>query len=119
MPGGSGTIDFALEGVDVHSSARYRLLGDGASPTSASPDGVYLLGLQLSISSGDKGPSDPFFFVLHKNAAADVATAVASLNIDPARVQVIVPEPCSVLLSGLAAAAFAVRGRARKAKTAS
>jgi hypothetical protein len=114
IPGGAGTIAFAVDEQDAHSTARYRLLGDGASPTSASPDGVYLLGLQLSISPGDKAPSAPFFFVLHKNAAADVATAVASLNIDPARVQVIVPEPCSVLLSCLATAVLAVS--ARKAK---
>lgn len=89
--------------AEAHSSLRWALLGDGSSPTSSSPDGVYLLSLQLSSTQNGLASSDPYYFVLHKNAApSDVAAAVASLGFAPELVQA-VPEPATaaMLLLGL------------------
>jgi hypothetical protein len=115
IPGGAGTITFAVEEAEVHSTVRYRMLGDGVSPTSALPDGIYLASLQLLVTSNDKTPSDPFYFVLHKNAAADIAEAVESLNFAPNLVQFVVPEPGAVTLASAALALVASVGRRRKA----
>ncbi|MFO0912630.1 MAG: hypothetical protein U0795_06720 [Pirellulales bacterium] len=99
-------LNYGDEGTEMHNSLRYVLLGDGSSPTSASPDGVYLLTLQLSSTQTNVTASDPYFFVLSKNAsAADVALAVESLGVPADRIQV-VPEPALtsvVLLGGLLA----------------
>jgi hypothetical protein len=114
MPGGAGVISFTAEQGEVHSTARYRLFDDSAALPAAPLDGVYLVSLQLAISSADKAPSDPFFFVLHKNAAADVPAAIASLNVSPDRVQTIVPEPSSAALACLGLAALFVGGRRRR-----
>ena len=66
----------------AHSGASFRLLGDGISPTAPSDDGVYLLSMTYSSSQVGLNDSDPFYFVLHKNASAtDVAAAVNSLNV--------------------------------------
>jgi hypothetical protein len=115
VPGGAGTIGFAAEEEEAHSSVRYRMLGDGVSPTSPLPGGVYLASLQLLISSNDKAPSDPFYFVLNKNAAADVPAAIESLNFAPSLVQFVVPEPSAAALAGAAVAMFAAIGGRRKA----
>jgi hypothetical protein len=89
--------------ANAHSSLRFALLGDGQSPSSASPDGVYLLTLQVSSTQSGLASSDPYYFVLHKNApASDVMAAVAGLGVEASLVQ-FVPEP-----SGLATAAAAV-----------
>jgi hypothetical protein len=99
--------------AEAHSSLRWALLGDGASPTSASPDGVYLLGLQLSSTQVGLAPSDPYYLVLHKNASpSDVAAAVASLGFAPELVQA-VPEPATaaMMLLGLAGGIGAARSR--------
>jgi hypothetical protein len=108
-------VDFVADGAEAHSTMRFRLLGDGVSPLASSPDGVYLVGLQLSSTQAGMAPSDPFYFVLHKNAdRTTVESAVASLNVDPALVQ-FVPEPASVGLAafGLAGALAAIRLRRR------
>jgi hypothetical protein len=93
-------VNYALEGSDVHNTTRFRLLGDGASPTSTSADGVYLAKLQFTTNQTDMVDSDPFYFVMHKNASRSaVDAAVASLGVAPNLVQ-FVPEPAS---SGLVA----------------
>lgn len=93
-------------GDEAHATARYRLLGNGADPTSSSPDGVFLASLQLSSSQAGLAPSDEFYFVLHKNSSyADVAAAVDALGVAPGDVQMI-PEPSSWLLAAVAVAGF-------------
>jgi hypothetical protein len=93
------------EAAEVHGSFRFALLGDGASPTSSSPDGVYLLSLQVTSTQAGITPSDPYFFVLNKNALwSTVKTAVGSLGIAPSLQQWTAPEPgaCVSLLVGAA-----------------
>lgn len=93
--------NYGSEGAEVHGSIRWALLGDGVSPTSAGPDGVYLLKLQTFSTQDGLAPSDPYYFVLNKNASSEaVAAAVASLGIAPGLVQV-VPEPSAVLMLAL------------------
>jgi hypothetical protein len=90
-------------GADAHSSLQFALLGNGSSPTTASPDGVYLLGLQASSSQSGLNPSDPYFFVLYKNAPmSQVVAAVHSLGMTPSSVQWVVPEPTCVTLAAFA-----------------
>jgi hypothetical protein len=85
---------YGTEGAEVHNSVRFALLGDGASPTSSSPDGVYLLNLQISSTQAGLSPSDPYYFVLYKNAVAgDVSAAVRSLGYAASAVQWVTPEP--------------------------
>jgi hypothetical protein len=98
---------------EAHASLRWALLGDGTSPTSAAPDGVYLLKLQLSSTQDGLAPSDPYYFVLHKNASTGaVAAAVNSLGFAPGLVQV-VPEPLAGMLAmiGIVGASFITRRR--------
>ncbi|MCI0379100.1 MAG: PEP-CTERM sorting domain-containing protein [Gemmataceae bacterium] len=88
----------ATYNAEVHNSIRYGLLGDGSSPTSASPDGVYLVSFQLTSTQIGLAPSNAFFFVLHKNApAATLAEAMNSLGFASSFVQW-VPEPGSATL---------------------
>ena len=97
-------------GPGAHSSLRFALLGDGLSPTSTSPDGVYLLTLQASSTQAGLSPSDPYHFVLAKNAAAeDVFAAVQSLGVAPSLVQWVVPEPGTLLLALVGSLALAGR----------
>lgn len=107
---------YGAEAAEVHSSIRFALLGDGASPTSASPDGVYLVSLQLGSTQSGLIPSDPYYFVLHKNAAMqDVSAAVQSLGISLALVQWVVPEPNCVVLNAIGLIGFIrLRGRPRQ-----
>jgi hypothetical protein len=88
--------------ADDHSSARFRLLGDGINPLSPSQGGVYLLCLQLTSTQAGLAPSDPFYFVLRKNATdatmvAAVNSLIGSLGIAPSLVQ-FVPEPGTLAL---------------------
>jgi hypothetical protein len=95
-------VNFAGDGEEVHATSRFRLLGDGSSPTAASPDGVYLLSLQLTSNQVGLAPSDPFFFVLNKNSdGATVAAAVSSLGAASELVQ-FVPEPNSAAVAFIA-----------------
>ena len=98
--------NYGAEGAEVHNSLRFALLGDGTSPMSPSPDGIYLLKLQLSSTQPGLSPSDIYNFVLYKNAPIDqVAAAVQSLGIESAAVQWVTPEPHTAALAacGLAA----------------
>jgi len=109
FPGGAG-ISFTSEGGDAHNTVNYRMLGDGASTTSALLDGIYLLSLQLSSTGASVAASDPFHFVLHKNPAqGSVAAAIDSLGFAPELVQ-IVPEPGAWLLATIGLAGL---GRSR------
>lgn len=85
---------------EVHNSLRFALLGDGTSSTSSSPDGVYLLSMQVSSTQSGLAPSDPYYFVLNKNAPwSTVADAVNSLGIGPLEQQWLVPEPGACVLA--------------------
>ncbi len=98
FPGGSG-ISFAAEGGDTHNTVHYRMLGNGASTTSALADGIYRLSLQLSSTDAAVTASDQFHFVLHKNPAPGaIADAIDSLGFAPELVQV-VPEPAAWMLA--------------------
>ena len=93
-------ISYATDGAETHSTVRFRLLGDGASPTSAAADGVYLLSLQLGLSGATPAASTPFYFVLEKNARAQVQAAAASLGFNASLVQsLLVPEPTAGTLA--------------------
>jgi hypothetical protein len=105
----------AAYAAESHASLRWALLGDGSSPTSTSPDGVYLVKLQLSSTQEGSTPSDPYCFVLHKHAAAEaIAAAVGSLGFAPELVQV-VPEPLALTLAlvGLGSTLLVVGRRSR------
>lgn len=107
-------ITFAAEGAEVHTSVSFRLLGDGASTTSALPDGVYLAGLQLASTDASVTASDPFYFVLSKNVpAAGIAAAAQSLGIPAGRVQMLIPEPISATAAALGAGGFWLCARRR------
>ena len=100
---------------DDHFEARFRLLGDGTNPLTPSQDGVYLLSLQLTSTQAGLAPSDPFYFLLRKNASD--ATTIAAVNalttargIAPELVQY-VPEPASLLLLVVGAVLFIAKRR--------
>jgi hypothetical protein len=100
--------------AQAHSTARFRLLGDGTDGLSPSQDGVYLVSLNIASTQAGLAASDAFYFVMHKNASPDaVSAAVRSLGIDASLVQV-VPEPGSLLLVAMAASSVAVCRRRRQ-----
>jgi hypothetical protein len=107
--------NYGADGAEVHSSLRIALLGDGTSPTSVSADGVYLVSLQISSTQAALTSSDPFYFVLNKNAAwSTVVAAVNSLGVASSRQQWVVPEPeCSLVACTFVAGLITVRGRTR------
>jgi hypothetical protein len=104
-------ISFAGDGDEVHTSVSYRMLGDGSSTTSALADGIYLASLQLGSTAAGVTASDPFYFVLTKNAPNnEIAAAVAGLGV--ARGQVLfAPEPTA---AGLLALGLAGLGGVRR-----
>jgi hypothetical protein len=107
-------VNFAVDGEEVHATSRFRLIGDGVSPTTASPDGVYLLSLQLTSNQVGLAASDPFFFVLNKNSdRATVEAAVASLAVAPGLVQ-IVPEPGSAAIAVVGIVLTSLRARRKR-----
>jgi hypothetical protein len=89
--------NYGSEGPDVHSSLRFALLGDGSSATSPLADGVYLLSMQLSSTQSGLAASEPYYFVLYKNAANEaVQSAVSTLGISASQIQwLAVPEPAT------------------------
>jgi hypothetical protein len=98
---------YGADDDEVHNSVRWALLGDGSSPYSSVADGVYLLSLQLSSTQPNLGPSDEYYFVLHKGAPfANVQSAVNSLQAPAGAVQY-VPEPSGILTLALAGTLFA------------
>lgn len=110
--GGDLTIPtVAIYSVDEHSSVRYTLLGDGLDPYAPSRDGVYLATLQLNGTQASPSltSSDTFYYILNKNVAPSVLTAVvnsfaAGQGISPSLVQYTanaVPEPGTVMLVAL------------------
>lgn len=110
-----------IEGA--HSTARFRFLGNGiatplgAGTTATEPgDGVYLARFLLASTEANLATSDPFYFVMHKNAAwNDVRAAVRALDVPAAQVQYLgVPEPASLVLAGIAVATIGVAIRRRK-----
>jgi hypothetical protein len=63
---------------------------------------VYLVSMKLTSTQVGLAPSDPYYFLLSKNASSDaVAAAVGSLGIAPGLVQV-VPEPGTCVMLALA-----------------
>ncbi|MBL9124043.1 MAG: PEP-CTERM sorting domain-containing protein [Planctomycetaceae bacterium] len=122
-PSGSMTVTPSFTpGAGAHNTARFRLLGDSSSPTSLSDDGVYLATMQLTSNSTSPvvAPSDPYYFLLHKNASSTVvdaalASLLSSQGIDSSMVQV-VPEPSSIAImatGGLLLGFTVVRRRQR------
>ncbi len=91
----------ATYNADSHSSMRFRVLGNGTSALVEPNDGIYLLRLQIASTQAGLDPTDVFSFVLYKNATpTDIATAVSSLEVDPALVQYLpIPEPAAGILA--------------------
>jgi hypothetical protein len=107
--------DYGADGDEIHSSIRFALLGDGTSPTSSSPDGVYSLKLQLSSTQSGLAPSDAYYFVLYKNSSVfEVSAAVRSLGVAPSAVQWVTPEPAACSLAIAAAVLVNVRNLSRR-----
>jgi hypothetical protein len=107
----------ATYNAGAHSSASFRMLGNGSSSTVEGDNGVYLLSMNYASTEPGLAASEPFYFLLHKNADdSDVAAAVSGLlssaDIDPSFLQY-VPEPGSALLMTLCAGALWIRRRPR------
>jgi hypothetical protein len=101
----------------AHSGASFRMLGNGTSSTVEGDDGMYLLSMSYASTEPGLDPSEPFYFLLHKNAAdGEVEAAVNGLlsntGINPSFVQY-VPEPGSTMLMTLCAGALWVRRQPR------
>jgi hypothetical protein len=102
------TLSAVAATAGEHKTIRWRLLGGGTSPNTPSDDGLYLLTLQLNTDQTGIAPSDPYFFLMNKNAsAADQAAALAYVNTN------LVPEPGSVGMMTLGLAAALLRRRRR------
>lgn len=99
--------------LDPHTSYRYRLLGDGTDPFSASDDGVYLASMQLSMTNQTSTnilPSEEYYYVLAKNVSIDEATSIAEATFPNLEIQTI-PEPTVLGVAGLIALASMRRTR--------
>jgi hypothetical protein len=106
----------ATYNASAHSGVTFRLLGDGASATSASDDGVYLITMHFASTEPGLAASDPLYFVLHKNAAsADILSAVSALGVDASSVQY-VPEPAAGAIVGAIGLVLAASRRAGRQK---
>lgn len=96
---------------DAHASARFQFLPNGIDPGGGPDDGIYLLSLSLSTTQPGIEPSDPFYFVLTKNASRhETMAAVTALGFSPSLVQhlgTVVPEPSSLALALLGAGGLA------------
>ena len=92
-----------------HKTLRWRLLGDGVSPGATSDDGVYLVGLQLATDQPGVAASDPYYFLLRKDASAgDRAAALGAAT-------ALVPEPTGAAATTAVAAAAGLACRRRHA----
>lgn len=100
--------------LDKHSSVSYRLLGQGAGgldPFAATRDGVYLATFEMSINDAGIAKSDPFSFVVYKNAPlSDVQAAVGQAFPNASAVQ-FVPEPAGAGLLLILSAPALLRRR--------
>ena len=100
---------FATTAADTSSSHKqvyWRLLGDGVTSNSSSPDGVYVVTLQVSTTQAGVESSDPFYVLFTKNASQgqiDAATGYVST---------LVPEPAASL--PLAGVCLLAGGRRRR-----
>jgi len=98
-------------GDTAHTTVRYRMLGDGTSRTSIGDDGVYLLQFSLSSDQPGLAASDPFFFLLDKNAPLGDLSAASSFlltsnGFSASQIQAI-PEPGTwALCAGLIPLAY-------------
>lgn len=111
--------DYGADGAEVHNSVRFALLGDGTSPTSTSPDGIYSLSLKILSTQTGLAASDSYYFVLYKNAPmTQVMAAVSSLGFASSAVQWVTPEPSAIALASLGLIGFMTSRRHsnRKAK---
>ena len=110
--------NYGSEVAEVHTSLRFALIGDGADPVSVSPDGVYLIGMRLTSSQSGLGASDPYYFVLYKNAAPGaILDAVNALGFSASAVQFAdAPEPTATVfvVMGAVAVGFARFPRGRR-----
>lgn len=106
--------NYGVEGGDAHSTVRFRMLGDGSSSSVVGPDGIYLMTMRLESTATSLSPSDPYYFVMHKNASPQsLSAAVASLGLASGSVQY-VPEPGMLGMLSLAAAMMGFAARRRR-----
>lgn len=83
-------------GAEVHNTVRYRFLGDGVDLSSPLDDGIYLATLQIDNNDPSLLASDPYQFLMHKQAPmSEVLAAVDALGVSPNLVQ-FVPEPAAI-----------------------
>jgi hypothetical protein len=111
-----GNVSAAYD-AGAHSGASFRMLGNGISSTVEGDDGVYLMSMNYASTEPGLSTSDPFYFLLHKNASdSEIAAAVdgllSSTSIGASFVQY-VPEPGSALLLTLCAGILSFHRRTR------
>jgi hypothetical protein len=98
---------------NAHSSASFRLLGDGVNAAVEGDDGIYLLTMLYASTEPGLGSSVPFQFLLHKNAdSADIHAAVEHLGLTSASVQY-VPEPACHIFVMLGLSSLLAKRRQR------
>jgi hypothetical protein len=106
---------------DSHATRRFRFLGDGTTvsagsglqigtlPNAAPGDGIYLASFVLSSNEAGLNTSDPYYFIVYKNAPwSEVMAATRSLGIAGSLIQGI-PEPTSLALVGFGLIAWISR----------
>ncbi len=105
----------ATYNAESHSSMRFRVLGNGASALVEPSDGLYLVKLQATSTQSLLAASDPFYFLLYKNASpASLSSAVASLGVDSSLVQYLpIPEPTAIGLMAIGSTGVLLVGRRR------
>jgi hypothetical protein len=103
----------AIYNEGAHSTVSFRLIGAPPNAFAPTDDGVFLLSMAYDSNEPGIEASEPFYFLLHKNAqAADIAAAAGSLNVASSLVQY-VPEPGAAVLLALGACCVAARRRRR------
>jgi hypothetical protein len=87
----------------AHSNASFRLIGAPPNAFAPTDDGVYLLSMIYDSTEPGLEASEPFYFLLHKNAqSADILAAAGGLNVASSLVQY-VPEPGAAVFLTLGA----------------